>query len=371
MARRWVRAAWLLSMAALVWADGAWAQAITNQLQLPRKVYLETSAQGEVINFEVAFEVAAQCRPLVALFRYLDAEGELMLARRLVNHTYNDIERYLTILDAQGNALPLTSVLEPGQVVTLTHPYSELDWPGQAPASVEVDLYLASAAGVESFSWQVPVLTHRQRARLRLPFAGVWWHFEGHDAFSHHRHLPVTMNSNYFACDFMIADDNLAIARGQGLSLEDYYCFGEPIHAAGAGQVAAVVSGLPDNPPGELDPFYEDQANAGQYAGNLVIIDHGAGEYTYYAHLKQGSVRVSPGQEVLSGQIIGMCGNSGSSTSAPHLHFQMMAAPELDFTKTQGLPAVFAEFELKQGAGWLKVRDRSLLAGELVRPPSD
>lgn len=54
--------------------------------------------------------------------------------------------------------------------------------------------------------------------------------------------------------------------------------------------------------------------------GLLVIIDHQNGYSTYYAHLSQ--VRVSPGQFVEWGQVIGLSGNSGLSTG-PHLHFEI------------------------------------------------
>lgn len=54
--------------------------------------------------------------------------------------------------------------------------------------------------------------------------------------------------------------------------------------------------------------------------GNTVLIDHGNGYQTLYAHLNQ--VSTFCGADVKSGQIIGLSGNTGNSTG-PHLHFEV------------------------------------------------
>ncbi len=54
--------------------------------------------------------------------------------------------------------------------------------------------------------------------------------------------------------------------------------------------------------------------------GNLVVIDHGNGFVTYYAHLY--GFYVNAGESVERGQLIGARGSTGRSTG-PHLHFEI------------------------------------------------
>ena len=75
---------------------------------------------------------------------------------------------------------------------------------------------------------------------------------------------------------------------------------GTPIHAAASGRVIVA-------------------AYSGGY-GNLIVIDHGNGLATAYAH--QSSMAASVGQQVAQGQVIGYVGSTGFSTG-PHLHFEV------------------------------------------------
>lgn len=54
--------------------------------------------------------------------------------------------------------------------------------------------------------------------------------------------------------------------------------------------------------------------------GWLIILDHGNGYRTYYAHLR--SIWVSKGERVIRGEPIGIVGSTGHSTG-PHLHFEI------------------------------------------------
>ena len=83
----------------------------------------------------------------------------------------------------------------------------------------------------------------------------------------------------------------------------DFACKpGNPVYASGDGVVSSV--------PLELFNY-----------GNSVVIDHGFGYKTRYAHLK--TIFVAEGMKLKRGECIGESGNSGKSTG-PHLHYEVM-----------------------------------------------
>jgi murein DD-endopeptidase MepM/ murein hydrolase activator NlpD len=57
--------------------------------------------------------------------------------------------------------------------------------------------------------------------------------------------------------------------------------------------------------------------------GNMIVIDHGTGWQTLYAHLS--GMNVGCGASVTQGDLIGAMGSTGRS-SGPHLHFELMSA---------------------------------------------
>ncbi len=75
---------------------------------------------------------------------------------------------------------------------------------------------------------------------------------------------------------------------------------GSPVRAAGGGSVLQA---------GE-DPEY----------GRFVLLEHNSGYQTLYGHLSR--LTVAAGQEVATGEVVGLTGNTGRS-SGPHLHFEL------------------------------------------------
>jgi len=61
------------------------------------------------------------------------------------------------------------------------------------------------------------------------------------------------------------------------------------------------------------------EVDENMWNGKFIRIDHPSGYQTVYLHLSETTIEA--GQEVASGQKIGLSGNSGGASEAPHLHF--------------------------------------------------
>ena len=125
-------------------------------------------------------------------------------------------------------------------------------------------------------------------------------------------------------------------------SSRDYSSAGASISASGVGFIRPVTGGTITSPFGYrssgfhkgLDialstgsPIYASAAGTVTFSGwnstgygYLVIIDHGNGFQTYYAHCS--ALYVSTGQYVSQGQTIAAVGSTGNSTG-PHLHLEV------------------------------------------------
>lgn len=81
--------------------------------------------------------------------------------------------------------------------------------------------------------------------------------------------------------------------------------------------------------------------------GNLIIIDHGYGYETYYAHLSALAKGVKPGTRVERGQKIGLAGSSGRSVG-PHLHYEIhkdgQAIDPINFLFADTSPAQYLRY---------------------------
>lgn len=58
--------------------------------------------------------------------------------------------------------------------------------------------------------------------------------------------------------------------------------------------------------------------------GNMIVIDHGGGVFTRYAHLASFGRGLSPGVTVRAGEPIGLMGNSASYRIPIHLHYELL-----------------------------------------------
>jgi murein DD-endopeptidase MepM/ murein hydrolase activator NlpD len=85
----------------------------------------------------------------------------------------------------------------------------------------------------------------------------------------------------------------------------DYHAdIGVPVLAGGNGQI--------------IEMKYRDDY------GNMILIDHGSGVYTRYAHLASFAKGLSPGVKVKAGEQLGLRGNTGSYQIPMHLHYELL-----------------------------------------------
>lgn len=122
--------------------------------------------------------------------------------------------------------------------------------------------------------------------------------------------------------------------------LQDYGCYGVPVVAPVAGRIVQSANSEPEAQPATAPN------NPTAPLGNHVVIEPEAGGYLIIAHLKTNSVSVAAGDNVVEGERIGECGNSGN-TSEPHvhIHYQRQHPAEVAFNFADGLPLYFRDHD--------------------------
>ena len=121
-----------------------------------------------------------------------------------------------------------------------------------------------------------------------------------------------------------------------------YAIFGARLHAPCDGTVVAAEGSQPDFRVPDQDPINRP--------GNHVILRCGAVEIVF-AHMRQGSLTVTLGQSVTTGNLLGEVGNSGATTE-PHLHIHAQRPG------TQDAPISGEPLALRVAGLWLVRGDR-------------
>ncbi len=217
---------------------------------------------------------------------------------------------------------------------------------------VEVDY---KAGGRDAFKKTSVQLKRTRTFSGRLPFDGVWYVAAEHGFLDPHKRFIAEA----FAYDFVQIGPNGKSYQREGKSNADYYAYGKKVLAARDGTVVSLRGDMAENVPGET-------TNTASPGGNVVVIDHGNGQFGYYAHLKPFSVAVKAGAHVRAGDVLGEAGNSGDSTE-PHLHFHVMN--KADVTEADGIPLVFENWKAQSYSRLPATRQQGVLPrGEFVQP---
>jgi hypothetical protein len=211
----------------------------------------------------------------------------------------------------------------------------------------------------------VPVQEWKQRANLRLPFDGLWIAKNGNDLATGHRRTGLNGLTTY-GWDFMKVGDDGHTFRTDGSTPADYYTYDAPVLAPADGVVTHVRNDIEEYGIGVTPPRERLEADGDVFAGNLVIIDHGNGEFTLTSHMRAGTIPVQVGDRVTAGQQIGRAGNSGTSMM-PHIHINLMDRAE--WLEARGIPSLFSDFERVQVTAKAQhIVKGNPVTGWLVRP---
>ena len=122
--------------------------------------------------------------------------------------------------------------------------------------------------------------------------------------------LPLNRNLHYITTYF--GYDAWRGGMHRGIDVGNAGIAGADILAAQSGTVISVINYCPHN--------YGKNWSCGGGYGNYIIVDHGGGVSTVYAHCQ--AIYVSEGQHVDKGQAIAAVGTTGWSTGF-HLHFEV------------------------------------------------
>lgn len=282
----------------------------------------------------------------------------------------------------RGDASADPTTLEPGKLVVA---YLWLDVsPNAVPENIGHTLsFKRDDAGPTTVSGGRLQLASKRGITIRPPLEGSnWIAANGPSNTSAHRRARLCLGGHAsigqrFAIDWLQVDSKGRTFGGPEDKNESYYAYNENVLACADAKVVAVVDGVKLNVP--HGNTLAEVITPRTLPGNHVILEVRQGIYAAYAHLIPGSIRVKAGQRVKSGQILGKLGNTGNS-SEPHLHFQIMNAP--DFIMAEGLPfghpllniqatdmASETEFAVKLVGPRIQIKDQMPLENDWVSFP--
>lgn len=189
-------------------------------------------------------------------------------------------------------------------------------------------------------------IDRRPAITLRPPLKGKGWLASSACCKPNiHRDLRIAIDgvrietAETFAVDW-VKVENDRLFDGDGKRDEQYYGFGADVLAVADGTVVYTHDGMPDETPSVLMV----PKSKSDYGGNNVILKIAPNIFSWYAHLRQGTLRVKVGDLVKAGAPIAKLGNSGPS-EGPHLHFGLLDKP--DPIAGRSLPFVIDSFTLE------------------------
>lgn len=262
-------------------------------------------------------------------------------------------------------ALATGDTLAPGQALLIMQQ-------AFAYKGARTDLAVDVRSSVGPAATSIPIVAGVSKTEFAWPLRGRPAWTVGSGASFHTTHRWAVPEE--FALDIISVGEDGRSFRTDGAGNGDFYADGTDVLAAADGKVVRLITGAKEEPPllrrkdETMEAYYgrigqRQLANvalgAAGLLGDSIVIDHGNGEYSVYAHLKRNSMLVKNGDMVRKGQLIAKLGSSGNSTE-PHLHFQVCDGP--DGVDCAGIPPQFTNVVLPMADG-----PRPIQSGDVVK----
>lgn len=329
---------------------------------LPQEPLIETGRAGQALNFDLLVENGPRKLEITGIeMSIFAADGSFIGQQRLQSNGMSIATLPSRELEANGRAI----VFNPFHTLPADLRFARLRY--------EFTFGDGESDDVEHASVEVKPRAFVQKSVLAIPIDGRVFVHDGHDFLAHHRRLDITgrmttalgirTNMTRYAYDLVTIDEAGKMRSGKSESNDDWYCFGASVYAPGDGVVLKATADQPDNDKTHpwkpaIEEVLKDVQKIG---GNHVLIDHGNGEFSWLAHMKQGSVKVRAGDRVKRGQKIGEVGASGDAMF-PHLHYQLQSDDYLG----EGLPSAFDNFQRVTGNRKVDVRRSPIDTGDVL-----
>lgn len=334
----------------------------------PEPVYFEQSASSKYLNFDFLLENTTPGKLKIDSIKVsiFDDKNKFVMRRMIDNHGLSP--GILTIPKIE---------LEPKGTLLLFNPFYVFD-SSLNLSTLKYEFLFSTETEAAKYKAEIIVKPsiYETKTNLMLPLKGRVFVEAGHDFYAPHRRIDLTSpiaqqvglktNSARFAGDLTIGNENGELFKGQGTRPEDWFAYGATVYAPGSGRIVTLVDELPDNKFENGGVTFSDKVSFEKTSGifgNFIVIDHGNGEFSLFAHLKLGSFKVKLGDVVKQNQPLAEIGFSGN-TDFVHTHYQLQN--NIDPKIAEGLPAYFNNFNRIWGARITGVKRGQLDSGDVV-----
>jgi len=346
----------LVVLACIFAVAPSWASQPDFRLQVVPAIVYKVDDPGNTRTSSFVFDIAVLCS-IDCVLSPISARVELSSAGSIVERQEWTTPLLAKIKGVNYRILEVTPVASPRRIFTLPEAF-DLHFYFRCPQVLAIDsaavwVKVADAKGRRAEQmFRLPIQYYQQKTSLIVPFRGLgivgqdWVTNGGHGG----GHGGVYGSD--FAIDVRGLDQNYAEQKTDADENASAAGWGREILAPASGIVTYSRNDVLDSPhPGnrpDINWYAALHDPIMAYYGNCVIIDHSNSEYSVLAHMQQGSVRVTVGERVVAGQVIGKLGNSGDAFG-PHLHYQLQSGPQL--FHDQSLPFQFQNIDVPLSRG--------------------